>query len=104
MMKYLKISALMVIAFFLCGCPCLFNNQGTLNVKNNSKTNTIYDVNLDGINIGTVNPGQLRAFNDAPAGDSILIFYIHGTNVMACSPVIVNIPRCGSSNVISCDY
>ncbi len=104
MRKYLTPIILLIIAFFFYGCPCLFNNWGTLNVKNNSKTNTTYDINLDGINYGTLSPGELRAINDAPAGDHLLIFYIHGTNNMACSPALVNIPKCGSSNVISCDY
>jgi PBP1b-binding outer membrane lipoprotein LpoB len=114
--NYIIVLALLVSLVILGSCSsptapdvpskpeCETNNTAQVQFKNESNTNTTYDVMWDGAYFLTVAPGITSAKYAVAAGTQhTLEFRITNTHQTSCGPSWPNLAQC-SIHVFSCSY
>ncbi|MFH1295829.1 MAG: hypothetical protein ABIJ04_00965 [Bacteroidota bacterium] len=77
--------------------PCVTNQTGKVYFKNNSVSNSTYDVFWDGAKIATVAPNnQSQTFIVSANVQHTLLFKYTNTNNVACTQSTPTIPQCST--------
>jgi hypothetical protein len=99
---------LIVIVFENCSevldpNSCSSKNTATICFQNKSKTNTTFDVVMDGALYCTLTPGQKSESYTVSATTHIIEFRVSGTNTAACSIAYPTLVKCTNSCPWSCE-
>lgn len=104
--KFLSVALIVLASLFLVSCKdvleetCRKNGTGKLTATNKSLTGQAYKILVNGINFGTVYPGDTGSW-DMPAGPHAVVMLIAATGRNACTPAVVHVVEC-ESHGISC--